>query len=119
MANLRHTYADQPHWHDLDARRDVHEGSGASFWACSTGDRVTAQRRIFVPNRVFVLATEGDDLAAQSRLVPLLEGKRARSGNATAYVCRGRTCDLPTSDPKIFAAQLARVEPLLLAPSPQ
>jgi hypothetical protein len=78
-----------------------------------------AQRRSFVPNRIFVLATEGDDLAAQSRLVPLLEGKRARNGNATAYVCRGKACDLPTSDPKTFVVQLARVEPLLPAPSPQ
>ncbi len=75
-----------------------------------------AQRRIFVPNRIYVLATEGEDHAAQSRLVPLLEGKRARGGKATAYVCRGRTCDLPTSDPRVFAAQLDRVEPLLPGP---
>jgi uncharacterized protein YyaL (SSP411 family) len=75
-----------------------------------------AQRRVFVPNRIYVLATEGDDLAAQSRAVPLLEGKRARGGKATAYVCRGKTCDLPTSDPQVFAAQLARFEPLLPAP---
>src|SRR3990172_2288680 len=74
-----------------------------------------AQRRVFVPNRIFVLAGEWADLAAQSRLVPLFEGKRARSGNATAYVCRGKTCDLPTSDPKVFAAQLDRIEPLLPA----
>ena len=74
-----------------------------------------AQRRLFVPNRIYLLATEGADLAAQSRLVPLLEGKRARGGKATAYVCRGKTCDLPTSDPKVFAAQLDRIEPLLPA----
>ncbi len=72
-----------------------------------------AQRRIFVPNRIYVLATDGVDLAAQSRLVPQLEGKTARGGKATAYVCRGKTCDLPTSDPKVFAARLARTEPLL------
>jgi uncharacterized protein YyaL (SSP411 family) len=72
-----------------------------------------AQRRVFVPNRIYVLATEGQDLAAQRRAVPLLEGKRALGGKATAYVCRGRTCDLPTSDPRVFAAQLARFEPLL------
>ena len=74
-----------------------------------------AQRRVFVPNRIWVLATEGEDLAAQARLVPLLEGKRALGGKATAYVCRGRTCDLPTADPRVFAAQLARFEPLLPA----
>jgi uncharacterized protein YyaL (SSP411 family) len=69
-----------------------------------------AQREVFVPNRIYVLANEGDDLAAQSRLVPLLEGKRARGGKATAYVCRGKACDLPTSDPAVFAAQLRRVQ---------
>jgi uncharacterized protein YyaL (SSP411 family) len=67
-----------------------------------------AQRRIFVPNRIYVVASEGEDLVAQTRLVPLLEGKRALGGKATAYVCRGKVCDLPTSDPTIFAAQLAR-----------
>jgi uncharacterized protein YyaL (SSP411 family) len=70
-----------------------------------------AQRRIFVPNRIYVVATEGEDLVALARLVPLLEGKRARGGKATAYVCRGRVCELPTADPKVFAAQLARAEP--------
>ena len=77
-----------------------------------------AQRRVFVPNRIYVLATEGGDLAAQSRLVPLLEGKRARGGKATAYVCRGKTCDLPTSDPHVFAAQLDHIEPLLPTSDP-
>ena len=75
-----------------------------------------AQRRIFVPNRVYIVATEGEDLVAQRRLVPLLEGKRARWGKATAYVCRGRVCELPTSDPKLFAAQLARSEPAASKP---
>jgi len=70
-----------------------------------------AQRRVFVPNRIYVVATEGEDLVAQMRLVPLLEGKRARGGKATAYVCRGQVCELPTSDPEVFAAQLARTEP--------
>ncbi len=70
-----------------------------------------AQRRIFVPNRIYVVATEGEDLATQMRRVPLLEGKRALGGKATAYVGRGRVCELPTSDPRVFAAQLVRSEP--------
>ncbi len=70
-----------------------------------------AQRRVFVPNRIYVVANEGEDLLAQRRLVPLLEGKEARGGKATAYVCRGKVCELPTSDPKVLAAQLARREP--------
>jgi uncharacterized protein YyaL (SSP411 family) len=71
---------------------------------------VEAQRSIFVPNRIYVVASEGEDLAAQARLVPLLDGKTTRGGKATAYVCRGKVCQLPTSDPDVFAAQLARRE---------
>ncbi len=76
-------------------------------------------RRAFVPNRVLVVATEGADLAAQSRLVPLLDGKLARGGQATAYVCERRLCDLPTSDPEVFAKQLAKTEPLARSPAPE
>jgi uncharacterized protein YyaL (SSP411 family) len=66
----------------------------------------------YLPNAVLVVATEGEDLAAQRRVVPLLEGKRAMRGMPTAYVCRGTVCDLPTTDSRVFASQLARVEPL-------
>jgi hypothetical protein len=69
-------------------------------------------RRAFVPNRVLVVAVQGADLLAQARLVPLLEGKRALAGKATAYVCERRVCDRPTSEPDVFAAQLAKAQPL-------
>lgn len=61
---------------------------------------------------MLAVATEGDDLAVQSQLVPLLEGKTTRRGEATAYVCEKRVCRLPTSDPEVFARQLQEVEPL-------
>jgi uncharacterized protein YyaL (SSP411 family) len=38
---------------------------------------------------------------------PLRDGRTAIGGRATAYVCRHATCDLPTSDPAVLAAQLA------------
>jgi uncharacterized protein YyaL (SSP411 family) len=76
-------------------------------------------RAAFVPNRVLVVATEGGDLAAQARLVPLLEGKSARAGRATAYVCERQVCERPTSDPAELAAQLAKVAPLPEPPSPE
>ncbi len=37
----------------------------------------------------------------------ILEGKRPLGGNATAYVCRGFSCDAPTADAAEFDAQLA------------
>ena len=38
---------------------------------------------------------------------PLFEGKTARGGAPTAYVCRGYACDEPTNDPDRAAAQVA------------
>jgi uncharacterized protein len=67
--------------------------------------------RTFVPNRALVVATEGDDLLRQRRLVPLLEGKRVLRGEATAFVCRRQACELPTSEPASLAEQLARLGP--------
>jgi uncharacterized protein YyaL (SSP411 family) len=40
---------------------------------------------------------------------PLFEGKVARDGRATAYVCRGYACDEPTSNPARAAAQVAQL----------
>ncbi len=79
-------------------------------------------RRTYVPNRAYATAGEGRELDERARLIPLLAGKRAIRGAATAYVCRQRTCDLPTPDPAVFAAQLAKIEPLFreasIAPLP-
>jgi hypothetical protein len=74
-------------------------------------------RSAFVPNRVQTVAVEGAALAALARAVPLVEGKRARGGQPTAYVCERRVCALPTSDPQVFARQLRKAEPLA-APTP-
>jgi uncharacterized protein len=75
-------------------------------------------RATFLPNRVLVVASQGADLAAQARLVPLLEGKVARKGRVTAYVCERRVCRLPTSDPEVFLRQLRKVEPFRSSGNP-
>jgi uncharacterized protein YyaL (SSP411 family) len=62
-----------------------------------------------VPNRILVVTIPDDGLGA---LVPVAEGKVALDGRATGYVCENRVCDLPTTDPAVFARQLARVRPL-------
>ena len=69
-------------------------------------------RAVFVPNRVLGIATEGADLDAQAELVPLLDGKIARNGRATAYVCERGVCKLPTLEPDVFARQIAVVDSL-------
>ncbi len=70
-------------------------------------------RSTFLPNRVLSVAVEGADFAIQSLSVPLLQGKAALKGQATAYVCEERVCALPTSDPEVFERQLRKVKPLL------
>jgi uncharacterized protein YyaL (SSP411 family) len=69
-------------------------------------------RRTYVPSRVLCVAREGDDLTAQSALVPLLVDRFAEGGKATAYVCRGEVCELPTTDPAALAAALGEIEQL-------
>ena len=67
-------------------------------------------RQTFLPNRVLAVVPE-PELAAHAKLLPLVEGKRAINGKPTAYVCEKRVCELPTSDPEVFARQIAKVEP--------
>ena len=68
-----------------------------------------ALRTRFVPNRVLTVVAGSNDVA---RLVPLVADKIAVGGEPTAYVCERRVCDLPTTDPAVFARQIARVRPL-------
>ena len=67
-----------------------------------------ALRSVFAPNRVLVVP----DTDRAADLVPLLEGKVAQGGRPTAYVCERRHCELPTTDPAVFAEQLRKVQPL-------
>jgi hypothetical protein len=66
-------------------------------------------RATFLPNRILTVVTEGDSIEEHAKLVPLVEGKIARGGKATAYVCERQVCDLPTSDPEIFAKQITEI----------
>jgi hypothetical protein len=81
----------------------------------ATGGRTAAEpllravRGTFAPNRVLVVPS---DTRRGVDLVPLLEGKVAQGGRPTAYVCERRRCDLPTTDPAVFAEQLRKVHPL-------
>jgi uncharacterized protein YyaL (SSP411 family) len=69
-------------------------------------------RERFVPSRALVVVADGADVASLARVVPLVEGKVARGGVATAYVCEKGACKLPTSDPDVFAAQLGGGSPI-------
>ncbi|HMI82957.1 MAG TPA: hypothetical protein VK550_02630, partial [Polyangiaceae bacterium] len=83
----------------------VPEGRGAL--APSARPLLDTLQRTFIPNAVLVVATEADLAATVGRSVPWSRDKPLRAGTATAYVCNHGACKLPTSDPQVFAAQLA------------
>lgn len=67
---------------------------------------LTVLRNHYMPHRVVLHVEMGpaqDDLAG---LAPIVAGKAARDGKVTAYVCRQGVCELPTTDPAVFGAQL-------------
>jgi uncharacterized protein YyaL (SSP411 family) len=66
-------------------------------------------RAIFVPNRVLVRTAGTADASKQAAVSPLAQDKTVREGKATAYVCEGGSCKLPTTDPEQFARQLREV----------
>ena len=66
----------------------------------------------FLPNRILAVVADGDELERHTAVIPLLEGKVTRGGESTAYVCENRLCDLPTTDPAVFATQIRRVHQL-------
>ncbi len=79
---------------------------------------VSVVRHAFLPNRTLTITREGDALARMTQLMPMLEGKAALHGTATAFVCEQGHCELPTSEPDVFARQLAVVIPLRRQPTP-
>jgi uncharacterized protein YyaL (SSP411 family) len=58
----------------------------------------------FIPNRVVAGAIGAD--APSDADVPLLEGRVAIDGRATAFVCRNYACQLPVTEPAALAQQL-------------
>ena len=61
----------------------------------------------FAPDHLLVPVVEGE-VEALAPQVPLLAGKRAIGGAATAFVCRAHVCRLPSRDPAAFEAELER-----------
>jgi len=67
---------------------------------------LSAFRRRFLPNRILSVVPAGEPLSRAAKLLPILRGKEAIGGRATAYVCEDRACRLPTGDPTEFSRQL-------------
>lgn len=67
--------------------------------------------RHYLPNSILAVTEEGAAAEELAQIVPLVRGKIARDGKVTAYVCENRVCALPTTDPAVFAEQIATVRP--------
>jgi uncharacterized protein YyaL (SSP411 family) len=61
--------------------------------------------RAYLPNAVLAFRTP-DTGDADARLIPLLEGRTAQGGRATAYVCERLACKQPVTDASSLAEQL-------------
>jgi hypothetical protein len=94
----------------LDVPREVLIVAPAQ--AADAAPLLSRLRRTFLPNRILAVTSEGPALTAAASVLPVLEGKRALGGRPTAFVCEKGRCELPTSDPEIFARQLAKTRPL-------
>ncbi len=75
-------------------------------------------RRTYAPNAFLVAATDGAELDEIARIVRPADTKRALRDEPTAFVCERGSCQMPTGDPAVLAAQLARPRPLLADRSP-
>jgi uncharacterized protein YyaL (SSP411 family) len=60
--------------------------------------RVAAER--YIPSLVLAGGRPTND-------IPILEGREARDGRATAYLCRNYTCDEPATSPAMLDEQIA------------
>ncbi len=74
-------------------------------------DRRTAALLAAVDRRlpahaVLIAVPAAGPTAAQRKLLPPVEGKRALAARPTAFVCRFGACKLPTSRPAVLARQL-------------
>ena len=75
------------------------------------GHLATTLAQQFLPNRA-IAQVSVVDATQQAHRVPILENKRPKAGQATAYVCEEGRCEQPTSDPKTLAKQLLKMRPL-------
>ena len=60
-------------------------------------EMIGALRKIFLPNKVILRRTE-ENAEELAKLAPFTENQGSRDGKATAYVCQGFACRLPTTE---------------------
>ena len=69
---------------------------------------LAAARAAFVPNKVLLCADGGAGEEFLAPRLPVLKVIKRIGGRATAYVCENYACKLPTTEPRVLAAQLEK-----------
>jgi len=65
-----------------------------------TKEMLQALRKTFLPNKVIILRHAGKSKPDIEDIAPFIKPYAGINGKATAYVCSGFTCALPTNDPQ-------------------
>ncbi|HWL85264.1 MAG TPA: hypothetical protein VNO21_05655, partial [Polyangiaceae bacterium] len=119
LAALRATLTNSPSaLSEMLLALDFRDGSPKEIVIVAPNARSDAEpflavlRRTYLPNRVLAVAVVGKDQETQSELVPTIAAKLPKGGKATAYVCEKQTCELPTTEPSVFAQQITKVRTL-------
>jgi uncharacterized protein YyaL (SSP411 family) len=63
-----------------------------------TQDMIRELQLRYAPNTLLILYPPGEAGRAVEALIPLVQGKHALGGRATAYVCENFSCQSPTTD---------------------
>jgi uncharacterized protein len=72
-----------------------------------TAAMLKALRKPFLPNKVVLFRPGGEPAPPIVSVAPYTANQQGMDGKATAYVCRGYNCELPTTDPDKMVALLA------------
>ena len=62
----------------------------------------------FIPNKILLLADNGEAQQKLQRFLPFMEGVKTINGNAAAYICEHYACQLPTSDRTVIKDLLTK-----------
>jgi len=96
----------------MDAMTHVHLGARQVVVVAPEGDDQGTKpfqevlNGVHAPDISRLIIDGGSDRAALAARVPWTAAKDAKGGKTTAYVCRESVCKRPTSDLKLFRAQL-------------
>lgn len=74
-----------------------------------TKDLLRALRETYFPNKVVILRQPGKEGLELTDIAPFSWEAEMVQGKATAYVCKGGSCDVPTTDPVVFKKGLTDI----------